>query len=110
MAKYVSNGTEYSSATVMNMVRHADKPCIVADTSGGPHSGNVYLALDGSINGRLTLVFTRSTDGGRAFSDPILLSQEDGILAGLAIDLTGSLYVSSPGPGFSNRHILNREF
>jgi hypothetical protein len=37
----------------------------------------------------------------------ILPSQEDGFLAGLATHSTGNLYVSSLGPGFSNRDIPN---
>ncbi len=106
VAKYVNHGAEYSGTTLITMIRSADKPWIVADTSRGLHSGNVYLGLDGSINGRFTLLFTRSTDGGRTFSDPILPSQEDGFFAGLAIDPASNIYVSSLGPGSSRTHIL----
>ncbi len=106
VGKYVNNGADYSGTTLITTIRHADKPWIAADTSRGPHSGSVYLGLDGSINGRFTLLFTRSTDGGRTFSDPVLPSQADGFFAGLAVDPTGKIYVSSRGPGFSPKHIL----
>jgi hypothetical protein len=92
VAKYVNHGADYSGTTLITTVRNADKEWISADTSVGAHNGNVYLGVDGSING--------------TFSDPIRVSQEDGFFAGIAVDPRGNVYVSSLGPGSSVTHIL----
>lgn len=56
-----------------------DKPYIVADTTTGPHAGNLYIGwtrwtlLDSQIQ------FSRSTDGGLTWSRPIEIDAERGL-------------------------------
>ncbi len=56
-----------------------DKPYIVADDSHGPFAGNLYI---GWTEWRLTesvILFSRSTDGGATWSDPIDISDHHGL-------------------------------
>ncbi len=106
VAKYGNDGADYSSTTLITSIKNADKPWIIADTTGGSNNGDVYLGVDGGVNGRFTLVFTRSTDGGRTFSDPILVNQQGGFFPGLAVDSNSNFYVSSLGPGSSDQRIF----
>lgn len=53
-----------------------DKEWLVADTSGGPHSGNIYAAWNRIEKDGGRLVFSRSTDGGSTFSTPVKIQRE----------------------------------
>ncbi len=87
-----------------------DKPDLVADQTAGPFSGNVYMAWSrdtGRSNNNVVL-FSRSTDHGAAFSDPVQVT--NGIVGNetftkLAVAPNGTLYLtfrttSLQGPTF----------
>ncbi len=90
VAKFVHDGADYAGVTVLTDVKFADKPWIAVDTTGGRNDGNVYVAFDGPHG----LVFTRSKDGGQTFSKPTP-APGAGTLAGVAVDPTGNIFISS---------------
>jgi len=55
-----------------------DKPWIVADTSG-PHAGNLYIGWTQFTLAASDLLFSRSTDGGKTWSQPIKLNSVSGL-------------------------------
>ncbi len=55
-----------------------DKPYIVADTVG-PHPGNLYIGWTQFTLTASDLLFSRSTDGGRSWSQPIKLNSVPGL-------------------------------
>jgi BNR/Asp-box repeat len=55
-----------------------DKPWIVADTSG-PHAGNLYIGWTQFTLAASDLLFSRSTDGGRTWAQPIKLNSVSGL-------------------------------
>jgi hypothetical protein len=63
-----------------------DKPYIVADTSS-PHPGNLYIGWTQFTLSASDLAFSRSTDGGQSWSNPIKLNS----LPGLPRDDNGDL-------------------
>ncbi len=54
-------------------------PTIAVDRSGGPSNGNVYVAWGDGVGTGLgpDVLFTRSTDGGRSWSQPIRVSDDE---------------------------------
>ncbi len=79
-----------------------DKPYIVADLSRGPHSGNLYVGWTrwSLIDSRILV--SRSTDGGKSWSQPLeidhrpgLPRDDNGALEGFdgAVGPDGTLYV-----------------
>jgi hypothetical protein len=65
---------------------------LLADTSPGPHRGTLYLAAPE----RKAVLFTRSTDGGRTWSEPLRFSAgSDILMPALAVDpVNGDVVVS----------------
>lgn len=55
-----------------------DKPWIVADTSG-PHAGNLYIGWTQFTLAASDLLFSRSIDGGKTWSQPIKLNSVPGL-------------------------------
>jgi hypothetical protein len=55
-----------------------DKPYIVADTVS-PHPGNLYIGWTQFTLSASDLIFSRSTDGGRSWSQPIKLNSTPGL-------------------------------
>jgi hypothetical protein len=61
-----------------------DKPMIAVDTNpSSPHANTVYVAWDTTVNGNggpssSGIQFSRSTDGGRTFSTPLVVSDTNG--------------------------------
>ncbi len=55
-----------------------DKPWIVADTSG-THAGNLYIGWTQFTLAASDLMFSRSTDGGKTWSQPIKLNSVPGL-------------------------------
>jgi len=55
-----------------------DKPWVVADTSG-PHAGNLYIGWTQFTLAASDLLFSRSTDGGKTWSQPIKLNSVSGL-------------------------------
>lgn len=71
-----------------------DKPTIAVDNTGGPFDGNVYVSWSLSKAGALNLRFSRSTDGGSSYSDPIELSAGGAEQASIpVVGPAGELYV-----------------
>jgi hypothetical protein len=62
----------------MNASYRSGQICMVAsDETGGPHHGNVYVVYAATPEGHRDVFFTRSTDGGETWSDPIQLDRDD---------------------------------
>jgi hypothetical protein len=55
-----------------------DKPWVVADTSG-PHAGNLYIGWTQFTLAASDLLFSRSTDDGKTWSQPIKLNSVSGL-------------------------------
>jgi hypothetical protein len=55
-----------------------DKPWVVADTSG-PHPGNLYIGWTQFTLAASDLLFSRSTDGGKTWSNPVKLNSVSGL-------------------------------
>src|ERR1041385_4487894 len=55
-----------------------DKPWVVADTRG-PHAGNLYIGWTQFTLAASDLLFARSTDGGKTWSQPIKLNSVSGL-------------------------------
>lgn len=64
-----------------------DKPTITADNSGERFSGNLYVSWTFARSNVLSILFSRSTNGGASFSPPISLSS--GPLDQSSIPVTG---------------------
>jgi hypothetical protein len=56
-----------------------DKPYIVADNSGGPHSGNLYVGWTRWTLEDSQILFSRSTDGGLTWSKPLEIDKHRGL-------------------------------
>src|SRR2546423_161015 len=56
-----------------------DKPYIVADTSRGPHAGNLYIGWTRWTLADSQLLFVRSTDHGKTWSKPIEIDTVRGL-------------------------------
>ena len=98
IARYVNDGATYSGASLITSVFSADKEWIAVDNTGGPHDGNLYVAVDGAQTPTsiFASLFTRSTDGGKTFSVPFYVpADQTGELAGVAVDSSGNVYVST---------------
>ena len=56
-----------------------DKPYIVADTSHGPHAGNLYIAWTRWSRTDSRIVLSRSTDDGKTWTEPMEIDQSPGL-------------------------------
>jgi hypothetical protein len=56
-----------------------DKPYIVADNSGGPHAGNLYVGWTRWTLENSQILIARSTDGGASWSAPLEISTHRGL-------------------------------
>lgn len=56
-----------------------DKPYIVADNTDGPYAGNLYIGWTRFTLERSEMLFSRSTDDGKSWSPPIVISTEPGL-------------------------------
>ncbi|MFN2545601.1 MAG: hypothetical protein ABR600_13680 [Actinomycetota bacterium] len=91
------------------LVGDHDKELLAVDNSGGPNDGTVYLAWTDFAAGqaRGVITFSRSTDHGATWSDPIRLSHTDTLYnqgAYPVVGPNGELYVTwttqlTPTPG-----------
>jgi hypothetical protein len=64
-----------------------DKPYVVADTTGSRYAGNLYVGWTHFTLKDSTILFSRSTDGGKNWSPPITIST----IPGLPRDDTGAV-------------------
>jgi hypothetical protein len=73
-----------------------DKPWIAVDNSDSAYSGNVYLAWTHvTEGGGFDIVFSRSTDHGRTWSEPLRIGHPGGAVQGaqVAVGPDGEIYV-----------------
>jgi hypothetical protein len=73
-----------------------DKPELEVDRTGGPDDGNVYICWSRFVGaGRTTIYFSRSTDSGATFSQPVKLSDGKDVQGcDIAIEHDGDVYVT----------------
>ncbi len=93
VAKFTNDGADYAGAVMvlLSSTVTPDFPKIAVDITGGVNDGNVYLSM--SEHGGTETWFTRSTDGGLSFSEPIRVSatgNED-----VAVDSAGNVFVET---------------
>ncbi len=55
-----------------------DKPIVVADDTGSPYAGNLYVGWTQFRIADAQIVFSRSTDGGSTWSKPLRISTNNG--------------------------------
>jgi hypothetical protein len=75
----------------------SDKPSLEVDRTGGSFDGNVYACWSRFVgfNGRTKILFSRSTDSGQTFSNPIQLSYGKDVQGcDIAIEHDGDVYVT----------------
>ncbi|HEX2379026.1 MAG TPA: sialidase family protein [Gaiellales bacterium] len=92
--RYVGTVTVAKGSSAPLTGKFNDKTAIEADRTGGPFDGNVYFAWS-RFTGQDTsnIYFVRSTDHGRTFSKPKLLTPNAGNLQDPRIDVTGNGHV-----------------
>jgi hypothetical protein len=62
----------------MNASYRSGQICMVAaDETDGPHRGNVYMVYAATPEGHRDVFFTRSTDGGDTWSEPVQLNRDE---------------------------------
>lgn len=73
----------------------SDKPFLTVDNTGGPRDGTIYVTWT-NTGGDLTIMLSRSTDGGATFSSPIAVSPTTGLhqYAMPAIGPNGEVFVT----------------
>jgi hypothetical protein len=76
-----------------------DKPMLEVDRTGGEHDGNVYVCWTRFTGfGQNKLYFSRSTDSGATFSQPISISRSQDIKSvqgcDIAVENDGDVYVT----------------
>jgi len=75
----------------------SDKPSLEVDRTGGRFDGNVYICWSRFVgfNGRTKILFSRSTDSGQTFSNPVQLSYGKDVQGcDIAIEADGDVYVT----------------
>jgi len=93
VAKFTGDGAVYSGAIVVEQGhKNPDFPKVAVDATGGANDGNVYLEYGHDSDGQT--LFTRSTDGGQSFSNPIQVPGP-GLNYALALDAAGNVYVAT---------------
>ncbi len=74
-----------------------DKPSLEVDRTGGQFDGNVYICWSRFVgfNGRTKILFSRSTDSGQTFSNPVQLSYGKDVQGcDIAVEHDGDVYVT----------------
>ncbi len=75
-------GVTWSEPTDLACPLAPDHPRMAVDESGGPHHGRLYVAWnegrDTLLRGRFHVFLHYSDDGGRTFSDPVLVTRGTG--------------------------------
>jgi hypothetical protein len=61
-------------------------PTLATDSSEGPYHNSLYLAWSDAANGRQRILFSRSTDGGVAWTEPRVVSDDQSFDASRRID------------------------
>ncbi len=98
VAKSLDGGQTFSEPVLIGGtgppdVHFQDKELIAVDNTGGRFDGNVYMAWTEFASGS-QILFVRSTDGGRTFAEPIVLSDDVSVQGATpAVGPTGEVYV-----------------
>lgn len=83
--------------TLNGSIRVTEFPTIAVDKSSGPNDGNVYIAWNDNRNGDPDILFSRSTDGGLTWSDPIRVNNDatstDQFMPWMTVDPSGVIYI-----------------
>jgi len=97
VTKFADDGAHYVRTTLASnpSFGSADFPRLAVDATGGPHDGNVYVAYDNESTPNDIKSFTRSIDGGRTFSAPILVN---GSFLTPTVDPQGNVLVEGCNP------------
>jgi hypothetical protein len=97
----VDRASSFSRSGGFGNGKFDDFPWMTIDTnSSSPGLGNIYFTIARLTGNTLRAVFSRSTDGGRTFSEPIVISQRDGPAGnnaashGIAVGTDGRVYVA----------------
>lgn len=100
VARSIDGGATFSPSVLISGTgpvdqAFQDKELIVADNTGGPYEGNVYMAWTEFDIGGSQVLLARSTDGGLTFSKPIVLSDGRNGVQGAtpAVGPNGEVYV-----------------
>jgi hypothetical protein len=100
VAKSTDGGQTFSPAVLIagtgpTTVAFQDKELIAVDNTGSPHDGNVYMAWTEFGPEAIQVLFVRSTDGGRTFSKPVVISDGRSAVQGAtpAVGAQGEVYV-----------------
>src|SRR3989442_4826049 len=101
VAKFADDGATYVGALVVEQGhKYPDFPKVAVDATGGANDGNVYLELSHDTDGQT--MFTRSTDGGHSFSNPIQVPGPGisfNVAVDFAVDVSHSYTQSSAARG-----------
>jgi hypothetical protein len=90
MVKSTDGGQNFTDPEVICMTNSVDEApggikiynasCLDADITNGPYRGNIYLAvpsgIDEEYNSPSDIIFTKSTDGGDTWSNPIRVNDD----------------------------------
>ncbi|MFZ0584562.1 MAG: sialidase family protein [Candidatus Acidiferrales bacterium] len=75
-----SNAISVDEQPTRKIMPFEDKPYIVADNNpGSPHAGNLYIGWTEFTLEKATILFSRSTDGGKTWSPPREISTHEGL-------------------------------
>lgn len=97
VAKSTDGGKTFSEPVLVGGTDQAnfqDKELIAVDNTGGRFDGNVYMAWTEFTPDGPQILFVRSTDGGRTFSAPLVLSDDISVQGATpAVGPDGAVYV-----------------
>ncbi|MFN4218123.1 MAG: sialidase family protein [Candidatus Bipolaricaulia bacterium] len=97
VAKSVDGGKTFAEPVLVGGTDQAnfqDKELIAVDNTGGRFDGNVYMAWTEFSPDGPQILFVRSTDGGKTFSAPIVLSDDISVQGATpAVGPDGEVYI-----------------
>lgn len=98
VARSTDGGRTFSEPVLVGGTDQAnfqDKELIAVDNSGGRFDGNVYMAWTEFTPSGPRILFVRSTDGGKTFSSPLVLSDDISVQGATpAVGPDGEVYVA----------------
>lgn len=98
VAQSTDGGKTFSEPVLLGGTDQAnfqDKELIAVDNTGSQFDGNVYVAWTEFTSSGPQILFVRSTDGGKTFSAPLVLSDDISVQGATpAVGPTGEVYVT----------------